>query len=89
MKNLLHFSKAYNLTSEEVKKLNLECDSGNGYSYSYYVLPYSGEITAENKKNIYDVLLKRHYRAPFTNLKNWSIFSENEILVGVAYHHGD
>lgn len=90
MKNLLHFGKIRILTHEEIKKLNLERDSGNGYySYSYYVLPYSGQITEDNKKNIYRVLFDKHYRAPFSSLKDWSIFSENEILVGVTCHHGD
>jgi len=89
-KNLLHFSKSYPVSKEDAKKLNIDTDSGNGYySYDYYVLPFSGEITQEGSKNITNILHKRHYRYPFTTLKGWERFSENEILVGVAYHHGD
>lgn len=89
-KNLLHFGKAYRLTIEQVKKLNLSTDSGNGYySYSYYVLPYSGVINKDNQAKVSKILFDRHYRPPFASFNQWTHFSEHEILVAVTYHHGD
>ena len=89
-KNVLHFGKARGLSSEEAAKLGLDKDSGNGYySYSHYILPFSGVIDAAANNRISNILFKRHYRAPFVSLLGWKKYSENELIVSVTYHHGD
>ncbi len=75
--------------------VNRDADSGNGYySYSYYLLPYSGEMTQDALNNVSSALHKKHYRAPFASLHGVWEFGKGSptggvLLVGVTYHHGD
>jgi hypothetical protein len=70
-------------------------DSGNGYySYSYYLLPYSGEMTSEALGAVQSKLHKKHYSPPFTSLNGVEVFGAGSksggiLLVSQTYHHGD
>jgi len=70
-------------------------DSGNGYySYSYYLLPYSGKMTEDALCAVQSKLNKTHYHAPFSSLNCVEIFGSpmetgGILLVGTTYHHGD
>jgi hypothetical protein len=70
-------------------------DSGNGYySYSYYLLPYSGEMTQDALCAVHSKLHKKHYAPPFSSLNGVEIFGTPSktgglLLVGTTYHHGD
>ena len=92
MKNVLHFSKAFEVDAVTV---NRPKDSGNGYySYSYYILPYSGVMTPEKMRDVYKILHDRHYRPPFTSLGGVQVYRNvtptgGELLVSLTYHHGD
>jgi len=75
--------------------VGLPADSGNGYySYSYYLLPYSGDMTPEALGAVQSNLHKKHYSPPFTSLEGVRIFGTATptggiLLVGQTYHHGD
>lgn len=89
---ILHFGK---LRSIEAKEIGQPEDSGNGYySYSYYILPFTGKIEGDALQKINQILHKRHYRYPFTSLgSGLKVFSQSntggELLYSVTYHHGD
>lgn len=88
----LHFGQAIAVLAKAVNKPE---DSGNGYySYSYYLLPYTGTLTSEAQAAVQRHLHKKHYSYPFTSLNLVEPFgSQNEnnglLLVGTTYHHGD
>jgi len=67
--NVLHFAQVKSVSAQEVGE---PLDSGNGYySYSYYTLPYTGQVTFGedgNFGNICSILHKRHYNSTFTSL---------------------
>ena len=93
MKNALHFSKRVNVKAEQVGK---PVDSGNGYySYSYFLLPFTGKMDQDGLAAVSTILHKRHYRAPFTSLNGVELFGTSDdqkggvLLYSVTYHHGD
>jgi len=88
----LHYGSVSHVSASDVGQEN---DSGNGYySYSYYLLPYSGEMTNDALAAVSSKLHKRHYSPPFTSLHCARIFGAPSktggvLLVGQTYHHGD
>jgi hypothetical protein len=88
----LHFGQAI---AVEPKAVGKPVDSGNGYySYSYYLLPYTGTLTTEAGAAVRRHLHNKHYHYPFTSLNCVEVFgSQNEnnglLLVSTTYHHGD
>jgi hypothetical protein len=91
MKNILHFGKIKFVSAAEI---NQPRDSGNGfYSYSYYLLPFSGKYEGIAVSNVSNILFKKHYRPPFGSLGDIRLHSETlfggELLVQTVYHHGD
>lgn len=92
MTNKLHFSQ---LTQVKAEMVGQPIDSGNGYySYSYFLLPYSGKMTTEGLSAVSQILHKRHYSYPFTSLgSGLQVMGESQkggiILYSVTYHHGD
>lgn len=88
----LHFGQAIAVLPEAVGKPK---DSGNGYySYSYYLLPYTGTLTSKALAAVHAHLSDKHYRPPFVSFRDAESFgSQNEnnglLLVSTIYHHGD
>jgi hypothetical protein len=94
MKNkvTLHYGSVSHVSAKDVGQ---EADSGNGYySYSYYLLPYSGEMTSDALSAVQTNLHKRHYSPPFTSLRcvrqlGAPSKTGGVLLVGQTKHHGD
>ena len=93
MTNALHFSKRVNVKAEQVGK---PVDSGNGYySYSYFLLPFTGKMDQEALSKVSTILHKRHYSYPFTSMNGVEVFGTSDdheaglLLYSVTYHHGD
>ena len=92
-KNQLHFSRR---VSVEASQIGQPVDSGNGYySYSYFLLPYTGKMDNEALSVVSTILHKRHYNYPFTSMNSLEVFGNSDdqkggiLLYSVTYHHGD
>jgi hypothetical protein len=83
--NVLHFAKVKMVSALEAGEPS---DSGNGYySYSYYTLPYTGEVTEGENGNIgkvASILHKRHYNYPFTSLGTVKVLERNQAGAGLG-----
>lgn len=74
-----------------------DADSGNGYySYNWYLLPYTGNLTDEAFRAVHSALRTRHHRPPFASLHSVRTHGTPRddgnggvLLVGLTYHHGD
>ena len=94
MKNVLHFSQRVKVSAESVGR---PAGSENGdYSYSYYLLPYSGGIVASiSLSKIAHQLQKLHYVPVFSNIGEVTLLGQNEtaeggiILYSIIFHHDD
>ncbi len=90
----LHWGQSVSVSAKSVGQAE---DSGNGYySYSYYLLPYTGTLTPEAKAAVQSHLHNKHYHYPFTSLSCVKEFGALNLagdggilLVGTTYHHGD
>jgi len=96
----LHFGK---FVPVPAKSLGLPEDSGNGYySYSYYILPYTGNLSIDARAAVVKHLFNKFFSPPFTSLgtvEQHSVVTENrnglevetggELRVQLIYHHGD
>lgn len=87
----LHFGSVTGVSANAVGE---RADSGNGYySYSYYLLPYTGKMCPKALAAVNSHLFKKHYSPPFVSFGSARVHGEDEtggvLLVSTTYHHGD